>query len=244
MAIPATSPARAGCCPAGVRPSPRWRPGAGHGADPPGRGLRLARTAGARRSSGVTSAISARTSAPEITTSTMVKDVWMWPRARMCRTGRRQRQRLGVGVPSSRRGSNSAVTTTAGGGQRACPAAGRPSGRAVGRVRVVVPEPPHESRGQDVALRRSRGRRAGEVAVGDRGEQQLAGDLAGRRRRARAGGDGRHVAAGAPAGDGELPGDAAELGGVGGDPLHARRTRRRPPPGSGLPGRAGSRPRR
>jgi hypothetical protein len=47
---------------------------------------RQART-GASRKEPRASAISARTGAPEITASTMVREVWMWPRARICRTG-------------------------------------------------------------------------------------------------------------------------------------------------------------
>jgi len=47
---------------------------------------RQART-GAGRMEPRASAISARTGAPEMSASTMVTEVWVWPRARICRAG-------------------------------------------------------------------------------------------------------------------------------------------------------------
>lgn len=46
----------------------------------------LAAATGARKNSERASATSARTGAPDSTTSTMVSDVWVWPRATMWRT--------------------------------------------------------------------------------------------------------------------------------------------------------------
>ena len=74
---------------------------------------------------------------------------------------------------------------------------------------------------EDVALGALGVARSRQVAVGDRVDQQLAGDLADRRRRGRAGSsDRRDVAARAPACDRQLARDAAELDRVVGDPAH------------------------
>ena len=82
----------------------------------------------------------------------------------------------------------------------------------------MVPEPRHQSGGEQVALTVVAIRGPARVAVGDRRQQQLTAQ----RRPAgvtcqlcRHGGD---VGPGAPAGHGQLPGDAAELDGVVGDP--------------------------
>ena len=77
---------------------------------------RVRACASPRRSCRSALAIRARTGAPEITTSTMVNDWWVWPRARTCSVGTPAASSAAAyASPSSRRGSNSAVTTIAGG---------------------------------------------------------------------------------------------------------------------------------
>src|SRR6185312_1926473 len=93
---------------------------------------------------------------------------------------------------------------------------------AVGRIGVVIPEPPHQRGGEDVPVAVFGVGRPGHVRVHDRAYQQLPRDVrafgvAGQLAR-----DGGDVGPRAPAGDGELTGDAAQLDGIGARPLHGR----------------------
>ena len=68
-------------------------------------------------------------------TSTMVKDAWTWPRACNCSTNTPAAASLRRAMPSSRKGSNSAVATNAGGWPASLPR----NGEARGGRRAVPP---------------------------------------------------------------------------------------------------------
>src|SRR6185437_15296541 len=82
---------------------------------------------------------------------------------------------------------------------------------AVGRIGVVVPEPPHQRGGQDVPVTVFLVGRQGHVRVHDRAYQQLPRDARAAGVAGQLAGDSGDVGPRAPAGHGELTGDAAEL---------------------------------
>ena len=94
----------------------------------------------------------------------------------------------------------------------------------VGRVGVVVPEPLHQRGRQHVPVGVLDVRPPRQIAVGHRRQQHLARDLRAARIAGHLADDGGDVAAGTPAGNRQLSGHAAQLVGVGGDPLHCGET--------------------
>ena len=94
----------------------------------------------------------------------------------------------------------------------------------VGWRAVEVPEPVHQRARQEVARRILVVGRAIEGAIGDRAYQELAGDRRAAAVARQLAGDGRDVAAGAPARDQQRARPAAQLGCVLGNPAQRRVT--------------------
>ena len=184
-------------------------------------------------------AMRARASTLDSTTSTIVSDVCVWPRAVNPSTGTpAAASAVGVGdalvaqrVELARDDERRRQARQVVGAQRRRLGIG-----PVGGIGVVVPEPLHQRRRQDVAVGVLDVRLPRHVGVGDRRQQQLADDLRPAGVARQPGDDGGEVAAGAPPGDGELARGCRRARRRARRSSRRRRTRRRRRPGSASSG--------
>ena len=176
----------------------------------------------ARKKSRRASPIWARRSALDGITSVMVKDVWIWPRPSSCTTRTPAAasafgvcpalvaQRIELGGDDQGRRKVRQISP-----QRRCLLVD-----AVSRVGVVIPEPLHEWRRQDVAEPILLIGRCAHAAVRDRRQEQLADDVRSAGISRQLAGHRRDVGTRTPSGHREVTRQPTELHGVGGDPLH------------------------